>query len=97
MANRHDKPYTLFKRGNVYHAYISFLQENGERIQFRGSTRQVLPEKAAQFCLKFIAQQETQTKLRAGKAVKITSDEAFTSFFENNESSCNSKNITTLL
>ena len=83
MANRHDKPYTLFKRGKTYHAYISFISESGERIQFRGTTREVLPEKAAQFCLKFIAEEEKKVKLKIGNEVDISTDEAFTLFFEN--------------
>lgn len=83
MAKRHNEPYRLYKRGETYHAYISYISTNGERIQFRGTTREVLPEKAAQFCLNLIAEQEKKTKLRIGQEVDITLDEAFVQFFEN--------------
>lgn len=83
MAKRHNEPYRLYKRGEIYHAYISFISETGLRIQFRGSTGQILPEKAAQFCLKFIAEQEKKAKLRKGNDVEVSTDDAFVLFFEN--------------
>jgi len=83
MAKRHNEPYRLYKRGQVYHAYISFVSSGGERVNFRGSTREILSEKASQFCLNFIAEQEKKSKLRIGKGVEISTDQAFTLFFEN--------------
>lgn len=83
MAKRHNEPYRLYKRGEIYHAYISYISESGIRIQFRGTTGEILPEKAAQFCLKFIAEQEKKAKLRSGNDVTISADEAFVLFFEN--------------
>lgn len=50
---------------------------------FRGTTRETLPEKANQFCLNFIAEQEKRAKLRTGQDVYISTDEAFVQFFEN--------------
>ena len=83
MAKRHNEPYRLYKRGEIYHAYISFVSSSGERIHFRGSTGQILPEKAGQFCLNFIAEQQKKAKLRTGQEVEITTDQAFVLFFEN--------------
>jgi integrase len=83
MAKHHNEPYRLYKRGETYHAYISYISSSGERLFFRGTTREVLPEKAAQFCLNFIAEQEKRVKLRTGQDVDISTDEAFVLFFEN--------------
>lgn len=83
MAKKHNNPYRLYKRGEVYYAYISFVSASGDRIHFRGTTRQILPEKAAQFCLDFIAEQQKKAKLRSGQEVEITTDQAFVQFFEN--------------
>lgn len=83
MAKQHNQPYRIYKRGKTYHAYISFISEAGNRIQFRGTTGQVLPEKATQFCIRFIAEQDKKAKLRTGNEVVISTDEAFVIFFEN--------------
>lgn len=83
MAKKHNEPYRLYKRGEIYHAYISFVSASGERIQFRGSTGQILSEKAGQFCLNFIAEQQKKSKLSSGQEVEISTDQAFILFFEN--------------
>lgn len=82
MVKKHNEPYRLYKRGNIYHAYISFVASNGERIQSRISTGEILPEKAAQFCLNYIRRYEEQIKLSLGDIVEINCEQAFVKFFE---------------
>lgn len=83
MAKQHNQPYRLYKRGEIYHAYISFMASTGERINTRISTGQVLPEKATQFCLNYIVELEKKAKLDNGETVEISCEQAFISFFEN--------------
>ncbi len=84
MAKQHNQPFSLYKRGNIYHAYISFVASSGKRVQSRISTHQILPEKAAQYCLDYIEQIEKQIKLNTGhNEVEISCEEAFVLFFEN--------------
>jgi transcription antitermination factor NusG len=71
MAKQHNVPFRLFKRGEIYHAYISFIAADGTRINVRRTTGEVLPEKAAQFCLKYIEQLNTKAKLAEGDKVEI--------------------------
>ena len=78
MAKRHNQPYRLFKRGNTYYAYISFVSETGERIQLRETCRTDEETKAHEYCLKRI--QQIQNKARqqtSGQLPRITLDEAF--------------------
>lgn len=83
MAKQHNVPYRLYKRGEIYHAYISFIATDGTRINVRRSTGNVLPEKAAQWCLKFIEEINTKAKLSAGDKIDISAKKAFTLFFQN--------------
>ena len=83
MAKQHNVPFRLYKRGEVYHAYISFIAADGTRINTRTTTRQILPEKAAQWCLKYIEELNAKAKLAAGDKVDISAEKAFAMFFEN--------------
>ena len=83
MAKQHNVPFRLYKRGEVYHAYISFIAADGTRINTRRTTGQIFPEKAAQWCLKFIEELNTKAKLAAGDTVDISAQKAFALFFEN--------------
>lgn len=82
MAKRHAEPYRLFKRGDIYHAYISLVLETGERIQFRETTGAVSEQKAVEYCLKRIGQIQKKAHLQAsGELPILTIDEAFARFF----------------
>lgn len=69
--------YRLYKRGEIYHAYFSFIQ-NGERIQFRETTHTSNREQAEEYCLNRIR----KFQLRAKN--EYTLDEVFGRFWEEN-------------
>lgn len=83
MAKQHNIPFRLYKRGETYHAYISFIAADGSRINTRKSTGEILPEKAAQWCIKFIEQLNEKAKLASGDQPEISAEKAFSMFFEN--------------
>lgn len=84
MAKQHSIPFRLYKRGDTYHAYISYVASNGQRFIFRGTTKQVLSEKATQFCLAYIKKIEEQIKLKQGhNEAEISYEQAGILFFEN--------------
>lgn len=83
MAKQHNIPFRLYKRGEVYHAYISFIAADGTRINTRKSTGQILPEKASQWCIKYIEQLNNKAKLASGDIVEISTENAFAMYFEN--------------
>lgn len=83
MAKRHNEPYRLFKRGEVYHAYISFVDETGTRIQLRETTGSVEETSAVNYCIKRIAQLQKKAHQQAsGELPSITVDEAFARYFQ---------------
>ncbi len=83
MAKRHAEPYRLFKRGDIWHAYISLVLETGERIQLRETTGAVSEQKAVEYCLKRIEQIQKKARSQAtGEFPSITVDEAFGIFFQ---------------
>lgn len=77
MVTRNKNAYRLYKRGDVWHAYISYVAESGERIQFRFSTRTTDRNTAERNVLKEIAQADKKSKILSGGLVEITLDEAF--------------------
>ena len=84
MAKKHSIPFRLYKRGETYYAYISYIATNGQRYIFRGTTKQVLSERATQFCLDYIREVEEKAKLTNGhNEVDITFEQAGILFFEN--------------
>lgn len=82
MAKRHAEPYRLFKRGEIYHAYISYISETGERIRFRESTGAVAEQDAIKYCIERIAELQKKAKQQAtGELPSITINEAFARYF----------------
>lgn len=83
MAKRHNEPYRLFKRGEIYHAYISFISETGERIQLRETTGRNTEQGAISYCLKRIAEINKKEHYKSiGELEPITIDEAFGRYFQ---------------
>jgi integrase len=82
MAKRHTDPYRLFKRGDIYHAYISFVSESGERYNLRESTRASSEQQAVQYCIKRIAELQKKAKQQAsGELPSITINDAFVRYY----------------
>lgn len=77
MAKKHTDPYRLFKRGNIYHAYISFARQDGSQVQFRCSTGTTdRAEAVRRTTEKVLELQKTPENTR------LTIDEAFGLFYE---------------
>lgn len=82
MAKRHAEPYRLFKRGDIYHAYISYVSETGERVRFRESTGRLAEQDAIKYCIERIAELQKKDKQQAsGELPSITIKEAFGRYF----------------
>ncbi len=82
MAKQHSQPFRLFKRGEIYHAYFSFVSE-GQRVRFRESTGANDEQTASIYCLKRITEIQNKNKDKAaGLLPSITIAEAFTRFYE---------------
>lgn len=82
MAKRYDQPFRLFKRGEIYHAYFSFISE-GQRVRFRESTGTSNEQTASEYCLKRISEIQSKKHDRSsGQLPSITIAEAFTRFYE---------------
>ena len=78
MAKRRNQPYSLFKRGDTFYAYFSYVCETGERIQFRETCGTNEETKAHEYCLKRLQQIQSQVKQQiSGELPRITVDEAF--------------------
>lgn len=99
MAKRHTDPYRLFKRGDIYHAYISFVSETGERIQLRETTGATSEQGAVQYCLKRISELQKKIKQQtSGELPSITLNDAFGRYFtEKAQYHSNPSNILTRL
>lgn len=81
MANKY--PYRLFKRGNIYHAYFSFISETGARVQLRESTGRTSEQEAVSYCVKRIAEiNKKEHYKKTGELEPIKLDEAFGRFYE---------------
>ncbi|MGN0913046.1 MAG: tyrosine-type recombinase/integrase [Alphaproteobacteria bacterium] len=82
MVKRHNQPFRLFKRGEIYHAYFSFLSE-GQRVRFRESTGAVDEQSATDYCIKRISEITIKNKeLASGELPGITIADAFARFYE---------------
>lgn len=82
MAKQHNQPYRLYKRGDIYHAYISFVDQTGTRIQFRESTGRMEETAAAQYCLERIEKiNQKSRQIANGEFPYVTIEEAFTRYF----------------
>ena len=73
--SKQSNVFRLYKRGEIYHAYFSFIQ-NGERIQFRETTHTTDKAEAEEYCLNRIQKFQNISKN------KHTIDEVFGRFFE---------------
>lgn len=84
MGKRLNAPYRLYKRGDVYWAYITIADiQTNKTIRFRCSTGKVSIKEAEQFCLQKISEITSQSKDRAsGQLPSLTVDAAFTRYFE---------------
>lgn len=78
MAKKHSQPFRLYKRGEIYHAYISFVSETGARIQLRETTGRTTETEAVDYCLKRIAEIKKQ---KSTGSLNISIDEAFGIFY----------------
>lgn len=82
MAKRNNQPFRLFKRGETYHAYFSFISE-GQRIRFRESTGAMDEQSATEYCIKRISEISAKNKeIASGELPSITIAEAFTRYYE---------------
>lgn len=82
MAKQHSIPFRLFKRGEIYHAYISFVTETGDRVQLRETTGRTSEYEATQYCLKRIKDiQDKAHRQETGELQQITIDEAFAKYY----------------
>lgn len=82
MAKQHNVPFRLYRRGEVFHAYISFISQDGIRVQLRETTGATTESQATEYCVKRI--QEIQAKSRQdanGELPIITIDDAFGRYF----------------
>lgn len=83
MAKQHNVPFRLFKRGEIYHAYISFVAETGERVRYRGTCGTTSKQAATDYCIKKIAQIQQQIhRQESGELACIDLDTAFGIFYE---------------
>lgn len=78
MAKGHYSPYSLYKRGEVYYIYFSFIK-NGERIRFRESSGTNVASEAEKYALKRY-QQLCEAKESGVKEININS--AFALFWQ---------------
>lgn len=81
MAGKTRLPYRIYKRGDIYHAYFSFVEE-GKRIQLRETTGRTSLEEAESYCIKRAAELQQKARQQAsGELPRITIDEAFGVFY----------------
>lgn len=81
MAKQHDAPYRLYKRGETYHAYISFIGDNGTRIHFRCSCQTTRREQAEKFVIKKISEIQNQNTVQSGGSIKATINQTFARYY----------------
>lgn len=86
MARRRDNvPYSIYKRGKIYHAYFSFRLFNGEKVQIRESTGQTTEHEAEQYCIYRLNELKRRAERReAGELEEMTINEACSQFWEEN-------------
>ena len=77
MAKQHDQPYRLHKRGETWHAYISFIGSDGVRIQSRCSCGTSERGKAESFVIQKIAELQKKSKIQSGEYIEALVDEVF--------------------
>lgn len=82
MAKQHNVPFRLYKRGEVYHAYISFISETGNRIQLRETTGRTSEREATEYCIQRLAKiKERERQQTNGECPALTIDDAFGRYY----------------
>lgn len=85
MAKKHYEPFRIFKRGKIYHTYISIPAEGAKHIILRESTGCLEAKEAEFYSLRRIKEiQEKLRRKRNGELDRITIDDAFTRYFSEN-------------
>ena len=82
MAKRHYQAYRLYKRNEIWHAYISFIGSDGVRTQLRCSCQTTDRAKAERYVIEKINQIEKKCRIAAGNTQEISTDEAFAIFYQ---------------
>lgn len=83
MAKGHSVPYRLYtNKYGVWQTYISFIANDGQRVQLRQTCRTKDRGEAEKITLKKIEILDRHSKLEAGEKIEITLDEAFGKYFE---------------
>lgn len=81
MAKQHDQPYRLYKRGKIYHAYISYIGSQGARLQFRCSCQTAERAAAERFVIKKIAELQEEHTILSGGSINATLNFAFARYY----------------
>lgn len=81
MAKRHDQAYRLYKRGETWHAYISYIGTDRSRTQLRCSCRTTERAKAEQYVIEKINKIEKKSIVANGEYLTTTVDEAFARYY----------------
>lgn len=82
MVRKTRVPFRLYQRGEIFHAYYSFVGEKGTRIQLRESTGRTTYAEAEQYAIKRTAElQQKDHQQITGESPRITIDEAFGRYY----------------
>lgn len=85
MAKGHSIPYRLYtNKYGVYQAYISFVAENGQRIQLRQTCRTKDRNKAEKIAIKKFETLAKRATIESGGKIELTLDEAFGKYYVEN-------------
>lgn len=83
MAKGHTTPYRLYtNKYGVYQAYISFVADNGQRVQLRQTCRTKDRGTAEKAVIAKIEELNRHSKIQNGEPIEITLDEAFGKYYE---------------
>lgn len=81
MAKQHDQPYSLFQRGQIWYAYISYIGTEGARIQLRCSCQTTQRAQAERFVIQKIAQLQAQHTVSTGGSINATISQTFARYY----------------
>ena len=83
MAKGHSTPYRLYtNKYGVYQAYISFIADNGQRVQLRQTCRTKDRGAAEKSVIAKIEELNRRAKTESGDLIELTLDEAFGKYYE---------------
>lgn len=83
MVGKTKLPYRIYQRGDVFHAYYSFVTEDRQRIQLRETTGRTSLEEAERYCIQRIAELQKKARQQAsGELPSLTIDDAFGLFYQ---------------